>query len=276
MRIVNLIENTEGINACLFEHGLSFYIETKKHKLLVDTGQSDAFIANALKLGINLAEVDIVVLSHGHYDHSGGIMEFAKINSKARILMQKSATDEYYHKNKLIEKYIGVDENIKTLPGVELLEGDLHLDDELFLYSGVTGRRLWPKGNLELMVKKDGAFILDEFKHEQYLVITDDHKKVLISGCAHNGVLNILERYRSIYGNNPDVMISGFHMMKKNGEYTQDEIDVIEETAKELSKIHTKFYTGHCTGELPYQIMKEYMGEQLVYVHSGDEVVVDK
>ena len=72
MRIVNLIENTKGAEGCLYEHGLSFYIETEKHKLLADTGASDAFLANAGRLGIDLRQVEHVVISHGHYDHAGG------------------------------------------------------------------------------------------------------------------------------------------------------------------------------------------------------------
>ena len=103
MKIVNLIENTKGNNNCLAEHGLSFYVETKQHKLLVDTGATNAFIKNAQDLGIDLTMVDMVILSHGHYDHAGGILEFAKTNPKAAIYMQSNAKDAYYHKNGLIE-----------------------------------------------------------------------------------------------------------------------------------------------------------------------------
>ena len=73
MRIINLMENTKGAEGCVWEHGLSFYIETKKHKLLADTGASEAFLKNAVVLGIDLRRVDTVILSHGHYDHGGGL-----------------------------------------------------------------------------------------------------------------------------------------------------------------------------------------------------------
>ena len=82
MKIVNLIENTEGCSGCASEHGLSFYIETVKHKLLVDTGATDTFIRNAEILGVDLAAVDTVILSHGHYDHGGGLPAFVKIEFK--------------------------------------------------------------------------------------------------------------------------------------------------------------------------------------------------
>lgn len=272
MRILNLIENTPGAEGCLYEHGLSFYVETKKHKLLVDTGASAAFIHNAKVLGIDLAKVDTVILSHGHYDHSGGILSFVAMNPTAKIYMQQNAAGEYYHKDETVEKYIGIDQEIKRLPQVVWVDGDCKIDDELELFSNVTGRRLWPQGNMELKELVDGAFLQDEFSHEQYLVITDGDKKLLVSGCAHNGVLNILGKYRELYGDNPYAMISGFHMRKKS-DYTDEDIAVMEETARELCDTDTVFYTGHCTGEYPFEVMKKILGKQLVYVHSGEEIV---
>ena len=195
MRIVNLIENTPGAEGCLYEHGLSFYIETENHKLLVDTGASDAFIKNAHTLGIDLTKVDTVILSHGHYDHSGGILPFTVLNPTARIYMQKNAANDFYHKNENLEKYIGIDKEIGKLPQVTWVEKDFVIDEELTLFGSVTGRRLWPQGNLELKEYVDGTFLQDTFSHEQYLVLTNGEEKLLVSGCAHNGVLNILEKY---------------------------------------------------------------------------------
>ncbi len=271
MRIVNLIENSPGSRNCLTEHGLSFYIETSHHKLLVDTGASNAFMENAKQLLINLKEVDIVILSHGHYDHSGGILGFGKMNSYAKILMQKAAVEDYYHKSETEERYNGIDKRIMELSQVEYIHGNKKLDEELYLFTGVTGRRLWPKGNLVLAVKREGEFYQDQFNHEQYLVIEEHGKRVLISGCAHNGILNILDAYRENYGDNPDVVISGLHMMKKNG-YSQEDLEIIRSIGQKLKQMKTKFYTGHCTGEIPFHILKEILGEQIEYVHSGDEI----
>lgn len=272
MRIVNLIENTPGAEGCLYEHGLSFYIETENHKLLVDTGASDAFIKNAHTLGIDLTKVDTVILSHGHYDHSGGILPFTVLNPTARIYMQKNAANDFYHKNENLEKYIGIDKEIGKLSQVTWVEKDLVIDEELTLFGSVTGRRLWPQGNLELKEYVDGTFLQDTFSHEQYLVLTNGEEKLLVSGCAHNGVLNILEKYYELYGAYPHAMISGFHMRKKT-DYTETDIAMMEETAMELSKTDTMFYTGHCTGEFPFEVMKNILGEQLIYVHSGEEIV---
>lgn len=271
MRIVTLIENTPGQADCLFEHGLSIYVETAKHKLLVDTGASDKFLNNAEILGVDLQEADTLILSHGHYDHAGGILPFALKNDKADIYLQKSAMDAFYHKDEEQERYIGIAPEINKLPKVKLMEGNYRIDEELFLFTGVTQRRLWPSGNKVLKIKRGDEFIQDEFIHEQYLVIEEDSKRVLISGCAHNGILNILDKFRELYNTRPDAVISGFHLKKKSG-YTQEDLDNIRQIAEELSKLPTKFYTGHCTGEEPYGMMKEIMGEQLIYLHSGDKI----
>ncbi len=274
LRIVNLIENTEGNSGCIAEHGLSFYVETEKRRLLVDTGASDAFLENACRLGIELSKVDTVVLSHGHYDHAGGIPGFVKKNSTARIFIHEKAKLPYYHSYPDQQKYIGISPEIAELPQVIWVSGECTIDEELQLFSDIRGRRLWPAGNDGLTKKVGEDYVPDTFDHEQCLVISCEGKRVLMSGCAHNGVLNILSRYRELYGGEPDVMISGFHM-KKQGDYTSDEEARIVETARQLHETSTRYYTGHCTGEYPFALMKNIMGERLTYVHSGDEIIIE-
>ena len=127
MKIVTLVENTCGYEGCIAEHGLSIYIETEKHKLLLDTGQTDAVVKNAEVMGVDLSLVDTVILSHGHYDHSGGILPFSQINHTAQIIMQRKATEPHFNG----ERYIGIDKAILDLPNVRLIDGDVQLDDEL-------------------------------------------------------------------------------------------------------------------------------------------------
>ncbi len=269
MKIVTLVENTCGVENCIAEHGLSIYIETKKHRLLLDTGQTDAVIKNAETLGIDLGAVDTVILSHGHYDHSGGILPFSGLNDSAQIIMQKGAAEPHYHG----ERYIGIDTAILKLPGVCLIEGDIRLDEELFLFSGIKGRRCYPQGNRKLSRIFNGEKVEDDFSHEQCLVITQDGRHWLLSGCAHNGILNILDRYRELFGSDPDYVISGFHMMKRDGEYTDAERSVITTTARELSQMNTVFYSGHCTGLPAFELMKSVMGDKLEALRSGERII---
>ncbi len=285
MKIICLMENTaleDNINS---EHGFSLYVETKKHRLLIDAGQTDAFAENARTLGADLSKVDMAMLSHGHYDHSGGLMKFAEINENAPIYMQINAGGEYYHTNDTLEKYIGIDKDILGLPQVKLIEGNVRIDDEISVFAGVKGRRHFPSGNLELTVKcevtsdvnrsyageENHRFIQDDFSHEQYVVVEEAGKRVLISGCAHNGILNILDEFKKLYGCEPDMVISGFHLMKKTG-YSNEDVENIRAIAEELATMDTIFYTGHCTGEAPFAIMKDIMGDKLHYIHSGDKI----
>ena len=276
MKIINLIENTEGREGCAYAHGLSLYVETSKHKLLLDLGPSEETLHNAEKLGIDLSEIDTVILSHGHFDHAGGIMPFVKINPDAKIYMQERADADYYaDEGEEAEgeryRYIGIDKAIAELPQAVKLRGDYQIDDELELFTLEKRSHALPFANKRLLIKENDAFVRDDFEHEQYLVIRDGSRKLLLSGCAHNGMLSILEAFKDKYGTAPDVVISGFHLMKKT-KYTDEELREIIDIGKELKKYPTKFITCHCTGESAYKIMKLSMGEQLQYVHSGEEV----
>ena len=267
MRIVNLVENTKGACGCEAEHGLSFYIETEQHKLLMDCGSSEMFLRNAERLGIDLKQVDTVVLSHGHYDHAGGIMAFAKRNAHAKIYASAAAGGDYYSLSGGVH-YIGIDKRIMELPGYCPVEGDLCIDDELFLFSGITGNRCPAKGNRNLKELINGELVQDRFAHEQCLVITQGEERILLSGCAHHGILNVLDRYREMFADEPTLVLSGFHMMQADG-YGEKDWQQIRDTAQELARMKTMFYTGHCTGAEPCAVMKEIMGDQLQILYSG-------
>ena len=104
MKIQVLLENTSLRQDLLAEHGLSLYIETGEHKILFDMGQTEAFAYNAEQMGIDLSQVDIAILSHGHYDHGGGLKYFMGINQKANIYLNRYAFSPFYNG---AEKYIG-------------------------------------------------------------------------------------------------------------------------------------------------------------------------
>ena len=278
MRIVNLIENTEGNPECVYEHGLSFYIETKAHKILLDLGQTDNSLRNAKALGIDLQAVDTVVLSHGHYDHSGGIIPFTGINDRAAIYMQCSADGEYYADDGKMAgedryRYIGIDKDILKLPQIKLLHGDHVIDDELKLFTINNRTHMLPFTNKRLLIRADDGLVPDDFSHEHFLVVKDNDLTVLLSGCAHNGILSIIDAYKEKYESLPDIVISGFHLMVKR-EYRENELQEVRSIAEELKKYQIKFYTCHCTGIPAFEEMKKIMGDQLEYVHSGEEVIL--
>ena len=171
-------------------------------------------------------------------------------------------------------RYIGIDEKIAALPQVRFIDGDCMIDDELSLFVIKERAGRLPFSNARLKRETGGVFRQDAFDHEHFLVIKEGARRVLVSGCAHNGVLNILKEYTRRFGAAPDAVISGFHLMKKT-DYTAEEIREIEDTAKELKQYPTVFYTCHCTGLPAFERMKQIMGSQLEYVHSGDEIAPD-
>jgi Metal-dependent hydrolases of the beta-lactamase superfamily II len=279
MRIVTLIENTEGTSGCAAAHGLSLYVETERHRILLDVGPSEETLRNAELLGIDLAAVDTVVLSHGHYDHSGGLIPFLQINKTAKVYMQRSATGAYCADDGADApggqyRYIGIDPRIAESEQVVFTDGDFVIDGELSLFTVDRRSHSLPFTDGNLKILADGVYGQDDFRHEHCLVISAEGKHVLLSGCAHNGILSILDAYRERYGADPDVAISGFHLMKKTP-YVPEELEEVLDTARELKNYGTRLVTCHCTGLPAYEAMKEILGEQLAYAHSGDEIEIE-
>ena len=278
MRIINLVENELGNSGCEAAHGLSFYVETENHKLLFDSSPSEVVFRNAKMLGVDLPAVDTVILSHGHYDHSGGILPFVELNPKAKIYMQHNAGGEYYAFDGEDKGfcYIGIDKKILSLPQVQLLKGDTKIDDELQVFTVDHRAYPLPSTNKRLRELFDGQYIQDEFHHEQNLLLTADGKKILFCGCAHNGILNVMEMLERKFGPTslPDLVIGGFHLMKRT-EFSEADNAEVTEIANRLKNYNAHFATCHCTGLPVFNQMKEIMGDQLSYVRSGDEVIVE-
>jgi 7,8-dihydropterin-6-yl-methyl-4-(beta-D-ribofuranosyl)aminobenzene 5'-phosphate synthase len=258
MKISVLCENTTKKENILSEHGLSLFIETEKHKILFDMGQSDAFLKNAKTLGIDLSTVDIAILSHGHYDHGGGLRAFLEYNEKAKIYINRDAFGDYYNADL---KYIGLDKTLRDNERIVFTDGYLSLDEGIELvYANERSchYKIEPNG---LKIKKDGDFFDDSFLHEQYLLLTEKGKRTLISGCSHKGVLNIMHRF------SPDIFVGGFHFMKT-------EPKNLSEKAKLLSEYKTDYYTCHCTGIDQFEFLKNILGDRLSYISSGDELII--
>ena len=256
-----LAENTAISNEFLAEHGLSLYVETDNHKLLFDTGQSDLFFKNAQNMGVDLAKVDTVVISHGHYDHGGGLKTFMSQNSTAKIYINKNAFGNFYNSS---DKYIGLDQSLKDNERIVLTDNEYKIDDELFLFSANKEERPFETQSNNLFASVNEKREVDKFLHEQYLYITENSKKVLISGCSHKGILNIMNFTKGL---KPDALIGGFHFMKM-------ELDVqgektLDFTAGELLKYKTKYFTCHCTGVTQYEYLKKKMKEQISYISAG-------
>lgn len=206
-----LSENTTSSEKLGSEHGLSLYIETETHTILFDTGASGLFAENAEKMGVDLTRVDLAVISHGHYDHGGGLKTFLGINNRAKIYLHQKAFEPHYaNRPGGVKAYIGLDESL--LPNEQFVFcGDRFvIDHELELFSGVESKRLVPSGNTDLFMKDGDAFVQDAFAHEQNLIISENGKTLLVAGCAHNGIINIIDQFNAEKSTYPIMLLEDF------------------------------------------------------------------
>ena len=258
MKITALTENTSSSDLFEAEHGLSLYIETEQDRILFDTGQSEMFERNAKRCGIDLSQVDFAVLSHGHYDHGGGLKRFFKINKNATVYLSRYAFKEYYNGS---EKYIGLDISLKNEDRLIYVTDCCEIKEGVTLLSCNNHKKTIDLGSFGLNMREDGVLKPDDFRHEQYLLIEENGKRVLFSGCSHKGILNIASWF------SPDVLIGGFHFSKLPLD------DTLSGYAEELNRYDTDFYTCHCTGAEQYEWMKQRM-KRLSYLSTGQSIII--
>lgn len=264
MKITALVENKSNCDLAPV-HGLALYIETGNHKLLFDLGPDDTLLQNAKKRGIDLEQVDTVIISHGHYDHGGALAAFLEVNHSAKIFIQRRAFEKHFSKPLgFVKVPIGLDRKLMEHPQVVLLDGERRIDGELLLFTVAETAKCHSTAN-DTLYDEAGP---DIFSHEQNLMIFGE-KNVLIMGCGHCGVVNILERARE-YG--PSVCVGGYHLIVPVTKKSVPQ-EILEGIAGELKRYDMDFYTCHCTGEEAYQFLSERV-PRMRYLSCGEEIVI--
>lgn len=253
MKITVLIENTapEGLTA---EWGLSLYIEHDGLRYLLDAGSSDAFAENARALGVPLEKVDAAVLSHAHYDHSGGLDAFCMLNDHAPVYIRSSAKENCYSWHRRLPKYIGVQRGVlkKHEKRFVRVEGD----HEIAAGVTLTAHRatdLKARGKAAQMYLRKGILLVpDEFRHEQSLVFDTAEGLVIFNSCSHSGVDSILDETAQIFPGRPiRAMVGGFHLVRT----PPREVRLL---AQRLLKMGVpELYSGHCTGDAAMEILHQ-------------------
>jgi 7,8-dihydropterin-6-yl-methyl-4-(beta-D-ribofuranosyl)aminobenzene 5'-phosphate synthase len=280
MTITVLIENTvcninpSGVNG---EHGISLFIETDDNKILFDTGKSGLFYQNAQKLGIDIAEVDYVFISHGHFDHGGGLKQFLAINHKASIYLHHKAFGKHYAKLLgFIPLYIGLDRKIwkQHHERFILLDKETHITPNLIIIDDFESHFPIPKGNNSLYEKVNNKLQKDTFSHEIALIISNNDNNILLTGCSHSGIINMYDKASKVLDQSTiDTVIGGFHIhnpvTKKN-----ESKAYLDQLAAALKKTGATYYTGHCTGEKNYNYLKQQLGDKLNTMRTGDVIKI--
>lgn len=293
MKIVTLVENVVYKSGLSAEHGLSLYIEQGGHRILFDTGQSDRFLRNAEALGIDIAAVEALVISHGHYDHAGGLEAFCRANSRAKIYVKEGFFDPKYNKDK---KFIGIPYR------QELFEGRLQKTDsgqEIFpgvhILTKIPLVHEWDTHFSNLFVMRGDSLELDQFSDEQFLVFMEGEALVVISGCSHRGITNILSaaaeafpfgaargevagpavqktlseadktaeaRRRPLF----KLVLGGFHLSGSDAATADRVIHTLDEF--NIARLGC----CHCTGVEHYARIKATFGERAFYGWTGTEL----
>lgn len=274
MKVVVLIENNTINSELISEHGLSLYIEGDRGNILFDTGKSNNFISNAKTLGIKLDEVVIGVISHGHYDHGGGLREFLVLNNHAKVYMNTNAYGDFYSRRANGEMiYIGLDKKTIANKQIVLVDDIYKIAEGVTLVSAISGKKFFPEGNKSLLCKVKDEFVEDDFNHEQNLVIEENGKVILFAGCAHNGILNIVDCVEERLSLKVSHVFSGLHLYSHRLDKTEDP-EIVAAIANELMAKGIKLWTGHCTGDEAFKQIKEIMKSQVNPMSTGVEVLL--
>ena len=251
MRIIVLADDRTGSNQCLTEHGLSLLIEHEETKVLLDFGQTDRFMQNAMRLGIDLNSVDTAVLSHGHYDHANGL-EYIK-NKKI-----------FFHPDCFLKRYSKVN---GKYDGMAISKEKLSKNNELILsiesceiqpgyYFLTSIPRQFEFENQDFpTVLEDGN--VDELFDDGGIAINTAKGVVVFTGCAHSGICNTVEYAKSVCNNDKVyAVVGGFHLRQ-----VDENFDKVVKYFKGAEVQH--LLTGHCTCDDACEIMAQQMHKEV-------------
>ncbi len=282
MKITTLIENTcpAGHKDLTPEHGLSLLIEFDNSRLLFDTGVTDAFASNAATLGLDVRDIQDVIISHHHYDHGGGLEHILESNPEAKIYLKDPPKGELHLRAAwLFRKYIDLDKNLFRAYSDRLVyvQDFREVLPDVYILPQITQNHPQPRGNHYLYEKIGARWQRDDFLHELILVVCEQDGLVIFSGCSHNGILNMIETVIDQFEQVPiKAVIGGFHLIGFPRLNTmggsQGEVEDLGRTL--LSYDVQQYYTGHCTGQKAYQVLKNIMGEKLEPLHTGKVLVL--
>lgn len=271
-KLVVLSDNLKGNEALLCEHGLCAFLDTGKYKILLDTGASDQFIVNADRLGIDLKTVDYAFVSHGHRDHMGGLTSFLELNSNAMVLMSsETMKQKFYSIRSGTHRDISIAFDWdKYQDRFRYIDTYTTLNEEITVFPCNCRDFAMPKANRMLYSDSGGGLQPDDFSHELVFCVGTTNS-VLYTGCAHKGLLNILQSFSQITGTKPGVVFGGFHLLDgQTDQLFETEEDVLQ-IGEFLQKNfpNTAFLTGHCTGSQAYKILKKQLNRHIDLFHTG-------
>jgi 7,8-dihydropterin-6-yl-methyl-4-(beta-D-ribofuranosyl)aminobenzene 5'-phosphate synthase len=268
--ITTLVENTVSVPGLQAEHGLSFWIEYGDRHVLFDTGQSDLLVQNAKALNIDLARADAIVLSHGHYDHTGGLSTVLGMAPKARLYLHPAALEPKYSQSTPKGRSIGMPTSARqAIQNREVVWTDS--PTEIFDGMSLTGQV--PRANNFEDV--GGPFFLDEdcrqpdpLLDDQALFIESTKGLIVVLGCAHAGVVNTLQWISELRRNEDFyAVMGGMHLINADPER-------IERTMIAFQQYNPRrIGPVHCTGGKAVETFQNVFPEQCFDCSTGTRIL---
>lgn len=268
MKITFLTDNYVDAPALKAEHGFSCLIETDQHRILFDTGQTETMAHNLSVLFDQLPIVDGLVLSHGHYDHTGGMTHSLETIKKMThtLYCHEYIYDQHLKGSSSEYEYIGMDISLKS-SGLKFIQNieKTEIFENIFL-SGTVERAEVFNADAKLFAEIDGCCIKDPFRDEQYLII-DDGGLVIITGCSHSGIINIIEHARGLFPEKQvRAVVGGFHLFRCEPEQMDQVVQYFESSDIE------QIVTGHCTGLNGLFALKNALGNKVIPIKVGLQI----
>ena len=276
MKITVLVENT-GPSELKIEHGLSLYIEFNDKKYLLDAGPSDSFFKNAHALSIDLGRVDKAVLSHGHYDHGDGFMVFLNQYKDKVIYGAKNIFDDYYSGSGGSVHYIGLSSKLKQMKNrFNTISKDTKIDEKIYLILDDVSNTKEIGVQKKLYKKVDDVLQPDNFNHELSLVFDTPKGLVICNSCSHAGLESIVDNIKKRLNKPVYAYVGGLHMKstKNHIETSSFTEEQIQNLCIFIEKNIQYVLTGHCTGNVSYDLLKKYLKNRIDFLTTGKTIEI--